>query len=97
VVKPPDFQSGDSWVQIPPTLPNFVVRMAVRFRSGLPNRRLILGTDDLDELAGKMYVLEDFVRRLKENPAAVERILKVGSSDDVTQAFKMCEAKFKEV
>jgi hypothetical protein len=61
-------------------------------------------TDELDELAAKMHVLEDFVRRLRENPAnqnnlaaAVERILQIGSSDEISQAFKMCEEKFKEV
>ena len=61
---------------------------------------------DLEELSGKLYVLENFVRRLRENSAnsnnmifaaAVERILQNGSGDEISQAFKMCEEKFKEV
>ena len=61
---------------------------------------------NLDELDAKMHVLEDFVRRLRKNPAnsnniifavAVERILQNGSSNEISQAFNMCEEKFKEV
>ena len=60
----------------------------------------------LDELDAKMHVLESFVVNLRKTPenrdhiilaAAVERILHVGSSDEINQAFTMCEPKFDKV
>ena len=63
-------------------------------------------TEELDELDAKMHVLRDFVERLKKNPAnpnnmtlaaATERILQIGSSEEISQAFALCEPKFKDV
>lgn len=51
---------------------------------------------NLEELAAKMHVLKDFVEKLRLNPenpnnmvlaAAVERILKVGSTDEIKEKF----------
>ena len=63
-------------------------------------------TEDLDTLSAKMHVLESFVGNLRKKPdnpdhivlaAAVERILQVGSSEEIEKAFTMCEAKFDKV
>lgn len=66
----------------------------------------MIDVSGIEELRAKMHMLEIFVWNLRKNPAnrtnmllaeAVERLLRVGSSEDIAKGYVMCEKKFSEV